>query len=259
MCYDIKASLEAQLKRARRDGDLHAIQEIEKKLIPLTDLPIFHASGFSHPKLLIYTSESPGIPIVASWGLVPHWVKDSAQLKKFWNNTLNARGETIFEKPAFRQAARYNRCLVYIDGFYEHHHFGGKTYPYFIYLKDNGPMILAGLWSEWTDRETGELWNTFSIVTTEGNPLLAKIHNNPKLKGPRMPLILPEEIADQWLMEVEDELDIKAVQAQILSYPEEALAAHTVARLRGKEYLGNVQQISEQVEYPELALLNSDL
>ena len=184
MCYDIKASLEAQLKRARRSGDLSAIQEIEKKLIPLTDLPIFHASGFSHPKLLIYTDESPSLPVVATWGLVPHWVKDSVQLKKFWNNTLNARGETIFEKPAFRQAARNNRCLIYVDGFYEHHHHKGKTYPYYIHQKNDSPMIFAGLWSEWADRETGELWTTFSIVTTAGNPLLARIHNNPKLNGP---------------------------------------------------------------------------
>ncbi|MCW5515944.1 SOS response-associated peptidase [Muriicola sp. Z0-33] len=252
MCYDIKASLEAQLKRARRDGDLNAIQEIEKKLVPLTDLPIFHASGFSHPKLLIYTDASPKIPIVAQWGLVPHWVKDSVQLKKFWNNTLNARGETIFEKPAFRQSARGNRCLIYVDGFYEHHHYKGKTYPYYIHQKDAMPMILAGLWSEWVDRATGELWTTFSIVTTEGNPLLAKIHNNPKLKGPRMPLILPEDLADKWLMDIEEELDIQLIRELIHSFPEEELEAHTVHRLRGKDYMGNVAQISEKVDYPEL-------
>ncbi|MBT8183662.1 MAG: SOS response-associated peptidase [Eudoraea sp.] len=252
MCYDIKASLEAQLKRARRDGNLNAILEIEKKLVPLTDLPLFHASGFSHPKLLIYTDRSPDVPIVATWGLVPHWVKDTAQLKKFWNNTLNARGETIFEKPAFRQSARSNRCLIYIDGFYEHHHHKGKTYPYYIYTKNKEPIILAGLWSEWADRETGELWTTFSIVTTEGNPLLAKIHNNPKLKGPRMPLILPEALADKWLMDIEEELDKKSLQELIVSYPAEELQAHTVHRLRGKDYMGNVEQINEKVDYPEL-------
>lgn len=252
MCYDIKASLEAQLKRARRDGDLNAIQEIEKKLVPLTDLPLFHASGFSHPKLLIYTHSSPSMPVVANWGLVPHWVKDTVQLKKFWNNTLNARGETIFEKPAFRQSARSNRCLIYVDGFYEHHHHKGKTYPYYIYQKNAAPMILAGLWSEWVDRATGELWTTFSIVTTEGNPLMARIHNNPKLKGPRMPLILHEDMADKWLVNIEEELDIKAVQELITSYPEEELETYTVHRLRGKEYMGNVEHISEKVDYPEL-------
>ena len=91
MCYDIKASLEAQLNRARRNNDEQAIKEIIEKLLPLTDVPIFHASGFSHPKLFIYTDDEPELPAVASWGLVPHWVKDSEQQKKIWNSTLNAR------------------------------------------------------------------------------------------------------------------------------------------------------------------------
>ncbi|NNF19569.1 MAG: SOS response-associated peptidase, partial [Flavobacteriaceae bacterium] len=65
MCYDIKSSKEAQLKRAKRSGDLDAVKEIEQTILPLTDLPLFHASGFQHPKLLVYTEESPYLPIVA--------------------------------------------------------------------------------------------------------------------------------------------------------------------------------------------------
>ena len=136
MCYDIKTSLETQLKRAKRFNDEQAIREIEEKLLPYLDLPLYHASGYSHPSLLIYTNDSPHIPIIASWGLVPHWVKDNTQRKKIWNNTLNARGETIFEKPSFRESARSKRCLIYVDGFYEHHHFKGKTYPFLIKRKD---------------------------------------------------------------------------------------------------------------------------
>ena len=252
MCYDIKTSLEAQLKRARRYNDAAAIEEIEKKLLPYTDLPLFHASGFQHPRILIYTDEEPQVPAVANWGLVPHWVKDRGGLKKIWNNTLNARGETIFEKPSFRYAARNKRAIVYVDGFYEHHHHKAKTYPYFISRKDQQPLAFAALWSDWQDPETAEWIRTFSIVTTEGNPMMARIHNNPKLKGPRMPLILPDELEDAWLAPVEDELDIKALQELIRSYPEEALQAHTVGKLRGKEYRGNVAEISEAVRYPEL-------
>ena len=254
MCYDIKTSLETQLKRAKLRGDKEAVKEIQLKLIPLTDLPIHHASGFSHPKLLIYTDRSPEYPEVATWGLVPFWVKDEGQKKKIWNNTLNARGETIFEKPAFRTSAKNNRCIIYVDGFYEHHHFEGKTYPFFIHQKDNKPLALAGLWSEWFDEETGERLTTFSIVTTEGNPMLARIHNNPKLKGPRMPLILPEGMEDKWLEAINDELDIKAIRELIISYPESELEAHTVQRLRGKEYPGNVEGISDEFEYPELII-----
>jgi putative SOS response-associated peptidase YedK len=179
-------------------------------------------------------------------------VKDDIQQQKIWNNTLNARGETIFEKPAFRTAAKYHRCLIYVDGFYEHHHFRGKTYPYFIEKKDGQPLILAGLWNQWTDPETDEHMNTFSIVTTEGNPMMAKIHNNPKLAGPRMPLILPEGMEEKWLVQVEDELDEKALLDLLQPYPEQELKAHTVRRLRGKDAMGNVPQITEEVQYPEL-------
>ncbi|MBT8206455.1 MAG: SOS response-associated peptidase [Eudoraea sp.] len=252
MCYDIKASLEAQLKRAIRFGDEEAVRQIEEQLVPYTDLPLYHASGFQHPRLLIYTDRSPEVPEVSVWGLVPHWVKDEAQLKKLWNNTLNARGETIFEKPSFRWAAMHNRCIIYVDGFYEHHHFKGKTYPFYLHRKDQQPLAFAGLWSEWTDPESGEVKNTFSIVTTTGNELLAKVHNNPKIKGPRMPLILPEELTDKWLEPVDDELDMQAIQELIQSYPADVLEAYTVHRLRGKEYPGNIPEINEPVTYSEL-------
>tara|TARA_R110002072_G_scaffold23949_1_gene81844 strand:+ start:25232 stop:25999 length:768 start_codon:yes stop_codon:yes gene_type:complete len=252
LCYDIKASLEAQLNRARRKGDLQAIEEIIEKLAPLTDLPIHHTSGFNHPELLIYTNRSPYYPEVATWGLVPHWVRDEEQLRKQWNNTLNARGETIFEKPSFRTAAANNRCVVFIDGFYEHHHYQGKTYPFFIYRKSNKPMALAGLWSEWKNPETGGILNSFTLVTTTGNSLMARIHNNPKLKGPRMPLILPQELENEWLKPISDPLDNKLIQDLIRAFPADELSAHTVTRLRGKEYIGNVPEVSEEVQYDEL-------
>ena len=145
MCYDIKASLETQLKRAEKDQDLQAIEDIRERLAPLTDLPLHHASGFTHPELFIYTDRSPYFPEIATWGLVPHWTKDTEQQKKMRNATLNAIGETIFDKPAFRDAAQNQRCIIYIDGFYEHYHQAGKTYPYFVQDKEQHPLALAGL------------------------------------------------------------------------------------------------------------------
>ena len=252
MCYDIKASLEAQLNRARRQGDVQAQHEIIEKLIPLTEVPLHHASGFSHPSLLIYTDRSPDFPEVATWGLVPHWVKDDAQLKKLWNNTLNARGETIFEKPSFKLSAAQHRCIVYVDGFYEHHHFNGNTYPFFIHQKNKEPLALAGLYSEYTNPDTGGVMNTFTIVTTEGNSLMTKIHNNPKLKGPRMPLILTREAEAQWLAKESDAVVEQKVNDLIKSFPSEKLESYTVAKLRGKAYAGNVPEISEPYLYAEL-------
>ncbi|MCJ7468210.1 MAG: SOS response-associated peptidase [Maribacter sp.] len=252
MCYDIKASLEAQLKRARRENDLQAMEEILEKLVPLTDLPLYHASGFSHPELLIYTDRSPSYPEVATWGLVPNWVKSEEQVQKLWNSTLNARGETIFEKPSFRHAAKHNRCLLYVDGFYEHHHFKGKTYPFFIHKKNKESFAFACLWSEWHNYEKGGRLTTFSIVTTKGNSMMAKIHNNPKLEGPRMPLILPSELEDKWLETIHDDLDVQQIQELIHEYPAAELEAYTVHRLRGKEYLGNIKVTAEPYVYEEL-------
>ena len=249
MCYDIKATYEAQLKRAKRNNDFQAIEEIMEKLIPLTDLPLYHASGFSHPEMLIYTDRSPLFPEVATWGLVPDWIKNEEELKKLWNNTLNARGETIFVKPSFRESAMHHRCIVYIDGFYEHHHFNKQTFPFYIHRKDNKPIALAGLWNEWNHPKSKGKTKTFSIVTTVGNNMLSKIHNNPKIKGPRMPLILSEELENSWLKPIKKESDIQVIKELIKPFPEEKLIAYTVRKLRGKEYIGNVDRISEAYQY----------
>lgn len=253
MCYDIKAQLETQLRRAERDGDVHAIEEIMEKLAPLTDLPIYHTSGFNHPSVLIYTDEDPYFPTVSTWGLIPSNAYDKNAI---WNKTLNARGETIFKRPSFRDSAKNKRCLIKVDGFYEHHHYGGQTYPFFIFNRDNEPITLAGLWSVWEDEKNGGHWNTFAIVTTKANPLMAKIHNNPKLEEPRMPLILSPEHEDDWITSFDEELwekgQKKTLEELIRPYPEEKLNYYTVDRLRGKEYAGNVPEISEPLEYPEL-------
>ena len=250
MCYDIKTSLETQLKRARRFGDSAAVEALKTELKPHTDLPLYHASGYAHPRLLIYTNASPEVPLVARWGLVPFWVKDEQQFKKIWNNTLNARGESIFEKPAFRDGARYRRCLIYVDGFYEHHHFRGQTYPFFIRRSDAQPMALGGLWSEWIHLETGEIIHTFTIVTTRANAMLEKIHNNPKASGPRMPVVLEEHDEDEWL----NATNKAELEPLIKPYSEHPLHAHPVGKLRGKQYMGNTPTISEEVHYPELEL-----
>jgi putative SOS response-associated peptidase YedK len=252
MCYDIKTSLETQLKRAEKDQDLQAIADIRERLAPLTDLPLHHASGFTHPELLIYTDRSPYFPEVATWGLVPHWTKDTKQQKKLWNATLNARGETLFEKPAFRDAAQHQRCIIYVDGFYEHHHQDGKAYPFFVQHKEQQPLALAGLWSEWRNPETKGLLRSFTIVTTAANPLMQHIPNNPKLKAARMPFILPKELEDAWLKPITNDADKEGIQKLIAQLPEGELTAHPVARLRGKEYQGNVAGVSDEVTYAAL-------
>lgn len=252
MCYDIKASLESQLRRAEFVSDEAMIEELREKLKPLVEMQLYHASGYAHPKTIIYTDKEPFLPLVSIWGLIPHWVKDNKQRLQFWNNTLNARGETIFEKPSFRDSAKHKRCIIILDGFYEHHHFNGKTYPFFIQNKSHEPFTVAGLWSEWLDKETGEIINSFTIITTRANTLLAKIHNNPKLTESRMPVILPETLIEQWLKPIESATDRQVIEELITAYPADEMEAYTVARLRGKTALGNVPEATEEYHYEEL-------
>lgn len=254
MCYDIKAKLEAQLHRAKRDGDTHSVEEIMERLVPLTDLPLNHSKGFDHPSLLIYTNEDPNFPTVSDWGLVPEHAEERFPSM---NQCLNARGETIFKLPSFQNSAKHRRCLVYVDGFYEHHHHNGKTYPFHIRHKNGRPMALAGLWSLWKDPNTGGTWNTFSIVTTTANPVMEILHNNPKAKGPRMPVILSEESEDIWLAPYDEqnwESQKAGLKAVLKPYPQEELEHYTTHRLSGKAYPGNEPEVSDPVDYPELTI-----
>lgn len=253
MCYDVKTIHYAEHRRAKREGNDERAREIQKKLESM-GVQMYHCvSGFSHPHLLIYGQEEPAIPFVSQWGLIPHWTKNREAAEKFWNNTINARGETIFEKPSFRDSIEDKRCLLYIDGFYEHHHKQGKTFPYFIERHDKKPLPVAGLWSEWLDKETGEIIKTFSMVTCEGNQMMSEIHNNPKLNGPRMPLIFEnEDEADAWL---DHSADTKSLRSLIKPLKNDILKAHTVKPLRGKNAIGNQPEAEKEYIYDELNTL----
>lgn len=254
MCYDIKANLKSQLKRAKYyNDDPTLIGILEDKIRELESVEFHHVSGFQHPKLPIITNDEERVHN-ATWGLIPFWTKDLESGLKFYNKTLNARSETIFEKPSFRASAKDKRCLIMIDGFYEHHHHNGRTYPFYIHRKDDAPFLLAGLWSRWSSKDKSTVMDTFSIVTTQGNPLLARIHNNPKLKGPRMPVILPDELADTWLKtEVASEHDkSELLRICCQPYDENELAAYTVPALRGKNSIGNTEAAHEEKVYEDL-------
>ncbi|MCU4177196.1 SOS response-associated peptidase [Carboxylicivirga sp. N1Y90] len=253
MCYDIKSKLETQLKRAKHYNNEAWIAELEKELKPYLDNDHHHASGFTHPTVLIYTCDKPYEPLPFQWGLVPYWTKDELKKNQIWNKTINARSETIFEKPSFKKAAANQRCLVYIDGFYEHHHYNGKAYPYYIYRLDGQPLVLGGLYDQWLNVESGELLNTFSVVTTKANDLMRQIHNNPKLAEPRMPLIFnTDESADLWMSPSNDTAN--SLEDLFMPLADGVLGAHTVAPLRGKNALGNVCEVSDKVDYEGLRI-----
>jgi len=121
------------------------------------------------------------------WGFVPHWAKKEPD-----KLLINARGETLGEKPSFRDAARKRRCLVPADGFYEWQRSGKKPQPYFVRPKENvGPIAYAGIWDAW-QTPSGEIMETVAIITTNANETLQSIHH-------RMPVVIAHEDFDHWL------------------------------------------------------------
>jgi putative SOS response-associated peptidase YedK len=252
MCYDIKAKLESQLEYAKRFGDEEAIKKLQEQLAPYWDGDHHVVSGFAHPTVLVYHQQHPSVPQFVQWGLRPFWAKTGELAKKLSNSGINARSETMFDKPMFRKAASYGRALLWVDGFFEHHHTAKRKIPFFIQRADRKPMCIAAICDVWKDPQTEQLHPTFSIVTTKGNELLSKIHNNPKLDEPRMPVVLDEHQIEDYLMPVNGQYDKKYVRELCLPFPSEELEAHPVHPIRGKIALGNVPEATDPVEYDEL-------
>ena len=171
---------------------------------PVAPAPNYNAAPSQ--ALPIITNAAPGQIQLVSWGLVPSWSRDPANGPK----PINARAETLAEKPSFRQLLARRRCLVLADSFYEWQDASGKTKtPHRILLQDEQPFAFAGLWDEWVDKASGEVHPTFTIVTTEPNELMAKIHN-------RMPVILPGPEAERaWLA---NDLDPSTHQQLLVPY-----------------------------------------
>jgi putative SOS response-associated peptidase YedK len=122
------------------------------------------------------------------WGLVPFWAKDPA----IGNRMINARAETVSEKPSFRAAYRHRRCLILADGFYEWKKEGAGKVPYFISLANGEPFAFAGLWETWQSKETEEIIQSATLITTAANEFISGVHH-------RMPVILRPDTADRWL------------------------------------------------------------
>jgi putative SOS response-associated peptidase YedK len=252
MCYDKEYHARKTYKYAERySNDAKEIEHYREQLS--TFQPAYCVSGFSHPLAPVITNEKPHDIQALRWGLIPFWCKDLPTATQLSNQTLNARGETIFDKPAFRAPAAKRRCLITcVDGFFEHHHQGKKKYPFFIKLKNDEPMTLAGLWDKWIDKQTGEEHFTYTVVTTVANPLMEKIHNNPNAEGPRMPVILPKELEREWLREINDPLDKELVSSLIKPYPVEEMDAYPVGQLKGKSGIGNKPEATTRQEYQDL-------
>jgi putative SOS response-associated peptidase YedK len=158
----------------------------------------FHSgiyNGFDHPKTPVILNSEPEIIQHLEWGLLPAWAKDI----ELQNSTLNAKIETLRERPSFN-GVLHQKCLVLLDGFYEwkwHDEKGKVKEKFLLSMPNEEPFALAGLWSTWTNPQNGEIKNTYTIITTEAKGIMREIHNT-KL---RMPVILKKDTEMDWLMD----------------------------------------------------------
>lgn len=220
-------------------------------------IPTNYENGFDFKASPIITADKPRAFQSMSWGLIPWWAKGLEEAADIRIRTLNAISEEIYEKPAFKDAAKDGRrCLIPCTGFFEWRWFkGGKVkYPYFIHHRSDKIFSLAGLWSSWTDKSTGELRETYSVLTTRANPLLEKVHNSKK----RMPVVLPREYEKDWLNPLLTKEDVLALCEPI---DDSRLEAYTISKFITDRKIDqkDVPAICAPFEYPELALLDSNL
>ncbi|HEX8177252.1 MAG TPA: SOS response-associated peptidase [Pyrinomonadaceae bacterium] len=151
------------------------------------------------------------------WGLIPSWAKDTSMGARL----INARSETVREKPSFRQAFKQRRCIIPADGFYEWQRTDGRKQPFFFLMRDESPFGFAGLWEQWKGEE-GQVINSCTILTTTANEVLRPVHD-------RMPVILHPDDYSLWLDH--DTRKLEMVEDLLRPYPADEMASYPVSTL----------------------------
>ncbi len=238
MCFHYSMSQVAKNLENRYKATIHQTQMFS---------PVHHANGFNHPALPVITMQAPETIQLYNWGLIPQWIRDDHSADEIRTKTLNARSETIYEKPSFKNAIITQRCLIPADGFYEWQQFKNQKYPYFIHLKMPTIFSFAGIWEKWeSELNNNHVRYTFSIITTPANSLMEKIHNTKK----RMPLILPPQMEKKWL---DPTLSKSAINDLLIPYTEKNMEAYTISKMvSAKNGYSNTSEIKQKFIYPEL-------
>ncbi len=175
--------------------------------------PIYNAAPTQN--LPVILNSEPTTINLCRWGLIPSRAKE----ERIGNRMINARAETLLQKPSFRTPFKKQRCLVLTDGFYEWKKTSDGKIPHRVSMRDDEPFAFAGIWEVWKTPD-GEDVKSFSIITTEPNELMKPLHN-------RMPVIIKQENEEKWLQEI----DISEAQKMLEPYPFEGLEAYPISTL----------------------------
>lgn len=191
---------------------LHSRDRIKLKGLQALDLPFEARYNIAPSQQVTVIADFGHGPEVKSmvWGLIPSWSSDG---KVF----INARVETLDEKPSFSESFRLRRCLIPADGFFEWKRTGREKQPYYIYPRDEEPIMFAGIWDTWRNR--GEVVTSCAIITTPANELVVELHN-------RMPAMLLPEFCDLWLDPRTDRAQLKKV---LIPFPASKMTSYPVS------------------------------
>jgi putative SOS response-associated peptidase YedK len=215
MCFSVNVNLVKEELESRYGATL---------IDPDKYRPSYYYHAFGLPELPVICSGDPSHIQLLKWGLIPSWTRsiDDANVIRF--KTFNARSESIYIKPSFSSSFKSRRCIIPVMGFFEWQHVGKKKIPWYICDAGNEIISIAGLYDHWKSNSTGEIYNTFSLITTDANDLMAGIHNSEK----RMPAILDKASESNWL-------DLSASSADLMNllkpYSSEILSAYTIGPL----------------------------
>ncbi len=203
---------------------------LKKTLNGFTDTEIrrYHENGFDYLPAPVITAGSPEDFKLFRWGLIPFYISDKEKAMTLRVNTLNCISEEMYDKPAFKDAAKNaQRCLIPFSGFYEWRWLDEKgkvKIPYFVSVKERPILSMAGLYSRWKDKTTDQYVYTYTVLTTAANSMMEYVHNNKK----RMPVIIPGNFEKDWLNKNLSKDDVLALCAP---YKDDAMKAHTVSKL----------------------------
>ncbi|RZJ79262.1 MAG: SOS response-associated peptidase [Chryseobacterium sp.] len=233
MCTKVKQTTPAKEIQAKYKASLPP-EEAAKE-----DTPNYNANGYDHPQLVVLQNENGRVIKKMQWGLMPNWKRPLEEMLTLAKGNLNARAETIFDKPSFKESILKYRCIIPVEGFFEYQDRGkaGKQ-PFFIFPKGMGNFNFCGIYSYYHTTEVKEPIRSFAIVTTDANEMMAEIHNS-KL---RMPLIIADDQIDAWL---DPNATREEIEKLMVPYPSELMKGYEVSQELGK--MGNVSKAIEEV------------